>query len=254
MISRAPWKRRHLRIIAHVARSMLVCVEVILAQTPTVTLNNTSEFEGNGNYSWTIFVDEDQSVLARIKLVEYTLHPTFPNPVRRVTTRENRFALTALGWGEFRVYAKVFFTDGKVINCDHWLTLTQTGVHPPSKKDVKVQPSLSSAPVTMSPVSPSLERAPISAGNSSINAGNGRWRWTIFIQARDDVLAQVRYVEYTLHPTFPNPVRRVSERGNERGKGFALSATGWGTFEVAIKVQFNTGATRYLKHRLQFVN
>ena len=35
----------------------------------------------------------------------------------------------------------------------------------------------------------------------------------VFIQAPPAVLSQIKCVEYTLHPTFPNPVRQVCDRG-----------------------------------------
>ena len=66
----------------------------------------------HNQYSWCVFVDEEAEVLERIKSVEYTLHPTFPDPVRTVTDRSTRFALFSSGWGEFRMKAAVTFTDG----------------------------------------------------------------------------------------------------------------------------------------------
>jgi transcription initiation factor IIF auxiliary subunit len=52
--------------------------------------------------------------LDRIRCVEYTLHPSFPNHVRLVCTRQNGFELTARGWGTFTVLIRLLFKDGSV--------------------------------------------------------------------------------------------------------------------------------------------
>ena len=44
-------------------------------------------------YDWGVFVNEPQTVLERIEWVEYTLHPTFPDPIRKTSDRGGRFAL-----------------------------------------------------------------------------------------------------------------------------------------------------------------
>ncbi len=49
----------------------------------------------------------------------------------------------------------------------------------------------------------------VTAGNTSKPAGDGRWDWTVYVTAPPAVLNEIRCVEYTLHPTFPNPIRRV---------------------------------------------
>jgi hypothetical protein len=59
-------------------------------------------------------------------------------------------------------------------------------------------------------------------------------------------------VEYTLHPTFPNPVQRV-DRGSDPRFPFGFTATGWGIFEVRIKIVFKNTQVRYMTHMLQFV-
>ncbi|MFW2440178.1 MAG: pYEATS domain-containing protein [Arenicellales bacterium] len=55
-------------------------------------------------------------------------------------------------------------------------------------------------------------------------------------------------VEYTLHPTFPGTVRKLCDSTN----GFELSSSGWGTFNVKIKVMFKDGRTKKLNHMLIF--
>jgi hypothetical protein len=92
----------------------------------------------------------------------------------------------------------------------------------------------------------------LSAANTSRYLGGDRWEWTIFITGPDQLLRSVRAVEYTLHPTFPNPVQ-TRPRGNDPAKPFAFTATGWGVFTVGIKVTFANGQTKSLRHMLSFV-
>lgn len=89
----------------------------------------------------------------------------------------------------------------------------------------------------------------ISADNTSRYIGNGRWDWTVFIKASKQVLDDIECVEYTLHPTFPNPIRRECSLGDPRYP-FGHSTNGWGTFEIHIKVTFKDGTVRFLKHML----
>lgn len=74
-------------------------------------------------FEWCVFVDEDFETLKNIKYVEYILHPTFPDPIRRTIDRSQKFALYSSGWGEFIIRIKVGFEDGKVINDKYSLSL-----------------------------------------------------------------------------------------------------------------------------------
>jgi transcription initiation factor IIF auxiliary subunit len=78
-------------------------------------------------YEWCVFVDDDLNVLDRIEWVEYTLHPTFPDPVRKVSDRSNRFVLMSSGWGSFDVGVLVHFVDGTEIRETYFLELTEDG-------------------------------------------------------------------------------------------------------------------------------
>ncbi len=78
-------------------------------------------------------------------------------------------------------------------------------------------------------------------------AGDDWWTWSIRLDGPDRVLDEVDYVEYTLHPTFANPVRRVTSRAN----GFKLKTEGWGVFPVYVQVVGKDGKVRRMKHQLQ---
>jgi hypothetical protein len=63
-------------------------------------------------YAWCLYLDATLEKLREIRQVEYTLHPTFPDPVRSVSEPEHCFALQSEGWGDFEVYMRVFSVDG----------------------------------------------------------------------------------------------------------------------------------------------
>jgi transcription initiation factor IIF auxiliary subunit len=49
-----------------------------------IALNNTFQYTRGGVYKWQVYVEADQGVLKKIKSVEYRLHPSYRNPVRKV--------------------------------------------------------------------------------------------------------------------------------------------------------------------------
>jgi hypothetical protein len=78
--------------------------------------------------------------------------------------------------------------------------------------------------------------------------GQDRWDWTIFINADQDALARIQCVEYTLHESFPDPVRTVCNAADK----FALRSNGWGTFTIKIRVLLRDGSQKSLSHDLKF--
>jgi hypothetical protein len=93
--------------------------------------------------------------------------------------------------------------------------------------------------------------AGISADNVAESVGNNRWNWTVFIKGGRDDMEHIKCVEYTLHPSFPNPVRRVCAPGDPQ-RPFGLSAKGWGTFSIGIRVFMKDGSHEDFKHQLKF--
>ena len=111
--------------------SYLVYAQQSSAATPSrsVTVSNTSRYVGDGRWDWTVFVRGPSSIVDKIQCVEYTLHPTFPNPVRSVCVRGKDnlqpFALSSNGWGEFTIMVRILFRDGKQQRLSYPLKLTQ---------------------------------------------------------------------------------------------------------------------------------
>ena len=66
-------------------------------------MTNTSTYVGAVSWDSKMFVEGDCDTLKQIDCVEYTLHPTFPDPVRKVCSQpETKFALSNNGWGTLR--------------------------------------------------------------------------------------------------------------------------------------------------------
>lgn len=85
-------------------------------------------------------------------------------------------------------------------------------------------------------------------------AANGYeiWQWTIFLQGSRADLDQVRCVIYGLDPkTFQPPEYSQCTRGIDQ-RAFSFTATGWGVFEVRVRIQTTSGETVEMWHPLHF--
>jgi hypothetical protein len=91
----------------------------------------------------------------------------------------------------------------------------------------------------------------IETRNIATKIGKVRWRWSVFIESDSETLAMIDCVEYTLHPTFPDPVQKICNMGSPT-QAFATHATGWGTFKIKLRVFFRDGTIRDLDHQLTF--
>lgn len=83
----------------------------------------------------------------------------------------------------------------------------------------------------------------------STYAGDDYWHWSAWIQGPDDELDKVRQVVYTLHHTFPNPIRTVTDRRTN----FRLETEGWGVFRLYATVVYDDGTEKRLHLDLHFV-
>lgn len=76
---------------------------------------------------------------------------------------------------------------------------------------------------------------------------NQTWRWWVWLEGDPEELDQVTSVEYHLHPTFPNPVRKVKDRESN----FRLQSQGWGIFNLKALVELHDGSSEQLSHMLE---
>jgi len=81
--------------------------------------------------------------------------------------------------------------------------------------------------------------------NTSSFVRRGVYNWKIYIDAPQSVLDAISYVEYTLHPTFRPPV----VRGNA-GSQFSYSSSGWGEFNIKVKVVYRNNVVQSFEHWL----
>ena len=90
----------------------------------------------------------------------------------------------------------------------------------------------------------------VKANHTARYIGNGRFTFTLFIQADDNTLKKIESVEYTLHPSYRPPTYTVKKLGNKRYP-FAVSNTGSGEFNVRIKVKYKQGTGFSLDYPLK---
>ena len=212
--------RRPLRLAAGLLAALTLATAT--SAFAALTITNTSSYMGGGRWAWKVFVDADAETLQRIECVEYTLHSTFPDPVRRVCNQaKTRFALSTNGWGTFTIKVRIEYRDGRSDLREHQLVFTQE----PAKTPLSLE-----------------------ARNWAREIEPGWWEWGVHLAGPAADLEHVRCVEYTLHPTFPNPVRMVCSRADR----FLLTARGWGTFDLKIKVLLKDGSMYPMTHSLKF--
>jgi len=111
----------------------------------TVKMDNRArplEKEGKDNYfEWEVYIDESDAVLDRIDHVIYGLHETFPEPIRTVANREEKFALRSRGWGEFILGVVVVYKDSTTDSQSYRLDLSKAWDEPMRGRAELLMPS-----------------------------------------------------------------------------------------------------------------
>ena len=82
-----------------------------------------AKYRENDYWTWSVWIEGSEAELDSIAYVEYTLHPTFPQPVRQIKDRRTKFRLKTAGWGVFTIYATVVHKDGVATQLKHHLEL-----------------------------------------------------------------------------------------------------------------------------------
>jgi transcription initiation factor IIF auxiliary subunit len=95
-----------------------------MVEKSALRIGQSEAYQGDDWWSWSVWVDGPKKDLDGIDFVEYTLHPTFRDPVRTIKTRHNGFRLKTEGWGVFPIYARVCKKDGSVLRLKHQLKLS----------------------------------------------------------------------------------------------------------------------------------
>ena len=80
----------------------------------SLRLRNSWHYAGNNWWEWAAFLDDEGSgELSQVDYVEYVLHPSFPNPIRKVTDPQDGFIMKTSGWGVFMLNAFVYKKQGR---------------------------------------------------------------------------------------------------------------------------------------------
>lgn len=111
-----------------------------------IELKQTSKYKGNDWWQWAIWLEGADSELDMIDFVIYTLHPTFPTPIRTIADRKSKFRLDSAGWGEFEIYLDLVMKSGEHLFLKHWLKLKHPIPHPAFLKQMAKESLLEMAP------------------------------------------------------------------------------------------------------------
>ncbi|HTB07718.1 MAG TPA: pYEATS domain-containing protein [Bacteroidia bacterium] len=92
----------------------------------SLKLRNSWKYIGDEKWEWNAFIDDGNTgELNEVDNVEYILHPTFRNPIRKIIDRRSKFELKTSGWGTFELKAFVYKKDGSKIKLTHEVKLEQ---------------------------------------------------------------------------------------------------------------------------------
>ena len=93
-----------------------------------------------------------------------------------------------------------------------------------------------------------MRKTDLRIAQSAEQTGPRHWKWSVWLIGNPIELGAVKYVEYLLHPTFKEPIRRIDDRVS----AFRLDSSGWGEFVIRARLVFNDGSEASLSYRLRF--
>lgn len=67
-------------------------------------------------YEWKVRLAGPAAQLKEVEAVEYILHPTFPDRIRRMRNRNKQFELVEVGWGDFDIHVNVYLKNGDEVS------------------------------------------------------------------------------------------------------------------------------------------
>lgn len=212
------------------ASAFIVCVisfvsgQVFVQQTEKLGIKARTENSGKELWQWTVSFEGSKQKLSEIQSVDYILPKSIDRRrVKSSTESEKGFKISGTTPASFPVIALVTFKDGAR---EKKVYETDVVVGPKEPRKVKI-----------------LNWA------KKDQKKDDWYNWGVFVSEDDSVLAQIKRVEYTLHPTFKN---RFQTRTNPKDQ-FELKANGWGKFNVGVSVFFKNGDVFDTNRRLVFL-
>lgn len=109
----------------------------------SLSIAQKSKSVRTGWWTWEVWIEGPALEFAKVKAVNYILHPTFAHPVQRRTNPHDKFRLKSEGWGEFLIKAQLELLDGHRQELSVWLSLE--GTAPAKKAPVRIFFSYSAA-------------------------------------------------------------------------------------------------------------
>ena len=86
-------------------------------------IQQSEKYVGDNWWNWSVWIEGASEEIEAVTSVEWRLHPTFANPVRRVNDRTTNFRLDTSGWGVFPIHASVYLKGGEIEKLQHYLQL-----------------------------------------------------------------------------------------------------------------------------------
>ncbi len=83
----------------------------------------SEKYVGDNWWNWSVWIEGSSEELNAVSSVEWRLHPTFANPIRRRDDRNTNFRLDTSGWGAFPIHASVYMKSGVIEKLQHYLKL-----------------------------------------------------------------------------------------------------------------------------------
>ena len=96
-----------------------------------------------------------------------------------------------------------------------------------------------------------IKLADVQPKNVAKQIREGWFEWIVYIDGPKDSIEKIACVQYSLHPSFPDPHQLVCEPG-DGPRRFALKKEGWGTFAVGIRIFLKSGPVQEMSHPLRF--
>jgi len=91
----------------------------------TLKIAQSSTPKDDAFWRWSVWLEGPTVELDKVEEVTWRLHPSFPEPIQRVRSRNTQFKLSTGGWGEFEIHAEVLRDDGRKERLRHWLRLEE---------------------------------------------------------------------------------------------------------------------------------
>lgn len=178
-----------------------------------------------------MYMTGTDEALKNISNVVYRLHPTFTPQTWEVKDRTTNFGLGIYVWGSFEARAFITFNDGTKITLSRYLSFDEVPKAADRRESFNIDQRVRK----------------LSMQEANTHNNNSR-EVTLTVSGSRELLDQVDYVDYYLHPTFsPNVMRSRIVQNN-----FLLQITCWGQFTVTARIVLKNGKYVDVEHYIRF--